>query len=275
MAPAFFLITHMIKKLKAFTPDYYLDLSNQDYLIKKVGKYGVYFRNINPKITKDTPIFRYIKLDHLISQLDGSYLFVNRRVSFSDLREKSRINKISSSLRSSELFKVVESYRDKTNEKEIESIIKSTFQLCASCWTLDSITNRNVTENFLMWKAYRNSDLMCRIGTTIEKLIHAINPTCDVIISDICYGDRSCRAADRFTFNKTPYYEWESEVRLVPLRLSSEPIKISIHSMENFIDTITLSPFISPFIECELLCALKKRYPSLKDKIQPSKILEY
>lgn len=244
-------------------------------LMRSVGDNNIYFRHSNGTISKDTRIYRYVQLDHMMEMLDYSYLYVGNREKFTDIREWSGEEKFIPTARVPYAIKPCYSYRDRTRIKKEEKIVDTILKLCVSCWTLDELNNGLIDENFLMWKAYKSGDLMCRIGTTIGKLIDNIEPQCDVLISDVTYRSSGIGVnTDNMTFNKSIYYCGEREVRAVFLNTSSQ-LKIRIKNIDDFIDSVTLSPFLHPKIESFLMTGLKRHYRKYETKFQSSKLMEY
>lgn len=274
MAPAFLLPTIIMRKIQKELPIEVFGFS-EECLIRKSGDYGIYFRPLNNDVSLDTPIFRYILIDYLMPMISHSSLYIPNRCKFTDLREKDGQEKFIPTKRLRFPIQEVPSYKNRTAFKEKEQTKKDVLTLCVSCWTKDAAGNEVPTENYLMWQAYRKSDLMCRIGTTVHKLIDNIQPTCNILISEVSYGERQGPTSDCMTFGKAKYYSGEKEIRMVPLVLSMDHMDIRIKDICKFIDSITLSPFLTPNIEYAMLSHLKKQYPKLSDKILPSMIREY
>lgn len=254
----------------------------QDTVFITKGNFKVFTRYYSSNITKDTPIFRYLKLEYLLEMLIKNQLYVSNRSAFSDLRDKCAIEKIDNKMKSYDLPKLqfgcsaAETFSSRVWKRQDEKDMEALKELSISCWTLDKITDNNIDENILMWKAYRDGDLMCRVGTTIGKLIDGLEPDCDVIISDVCYdGHPSGGLISQFTFHKLPYYITEMEVRLVLCKRTKESQIIKLSNAIEIIDSITVSPFINPRVEDMVISYLKSRFQDLKDKIHPSKIAEY
>lgn len=263
-----------MKKQKDFTIDDFGIRSNT--LLKSESDHNIYFRHFSTELTLDTPIFRYMKLEYLLEMLIKKQLFVSNRSCFSDLRDKCAKEKCRDKGKLRFGSSPATNNKNKQWLKQIEDEKEALKELCISCWTLDNIYDNRVDENILMWKSYRDGDLMCRVGTTIRKLIDNIVPTCDIIISDICY-DSNPRGGliSMYTFHKLPYYSPEMEVRLVMCKRTTESQIVELKNVMEMIDTITLSPFISPRLEHIILKTLEESFPMLSNKIQPSKIMEY
>lgn len=243
--------------------------------IKQMGhQHGIYFRNRSPKINLSTPIFRYMKLGHLISLIDNKSLYIPNRSTFTDLRDKMGFEKISlENLRSFGL-EVAESYKNRKEKRAWREYQDKAFHVCISCWTTDKRSSDTADENFLMWKAYSaTNDITCRVKTTIKDLIDSVEEiSCDIAVSDVFYNGGSNRY-DKLIFGKSIYYESEQEIRIVALSTDSHvEVKIDPYRL---IQEVKTSPFVIPPVEGSIIGMLKKRYPQLKKKISPSKVMEY
>lgn len=247
--------------------------SSATTIISQRGNHNIYFRAISPSISLDTKIYRYIKIEYLFDLIDRKRLYIPNRNSFTDLRDKIGIEKRFEPfyLR----FEPVPSRKCRKDAKERKELERLIFNICVSCWTLDSRRNSDCNESFLMWKAYRHNGDICRIGTTIWHLINSIESVpCDVAISDVCYDKRNAYVCDRLIFNKQLYYEDEQELRIAVLSHNDLFIDIPIDPY-SLLDEITLSPFLIPRVENMYKSMLEKTYPKLKNKIQRSHIMEY
>ncbi len=247
--------------------------SAADSIIKQWDKHDIYFRQIDPSISLDTQIYRYIKIEYLFDLIDRGVLYIPNRKNFTDLRDKIGIEKRFESLVLQ--LESVPSHKCKKDAEELMAYKKFAFDICVSCWTLDSRRKSGCNESFLMWRAYQHNGDICRIGTTIGHLIDSIKSMpCDLAISDVSYNERNAFVCDRFIFNKSPYYDDEQELRIAALIHKVPFIEIPIDPYI-LIDEITLSPFLIPRIENIYKSMLEKTYPNLKDKIQKSHIMEY
>jgi hypothetical protein len=243
--------------------------------IKEIGcHHGIYFRNRNPEINLSTPIFRYMKLGHLISLVDNKSLYIPNRSAFTDLRDKIGFEKISlENIRSSGL-EVAESYKNMKEIRAWREYKDKAFHVCISCWTTDRRGPDTVDENFLMWKAYSASnDITCRVKTTIKDFVDSIEDlSCDIAVSDVFYNEGGNRY-DRLIFGKSIYYESEQEIRVVALSNDNHvEVKIDPYRL---IQEIKTSPFVIPPVEGSIINMLKKRYPQLEKVIFPSNVMEY
>lgn len=251
--------------------------------VKCFGNHAIYFRSINPNVGLDACIYRYLSLSHMMELIDNQRLYIPNRTSFTDLRDKLGIEKmiVDFSLPVKERIQQqlnsytgVPSYREKKWYRTNKEIIHEIMSLCISCWTLDRRPNGKSDESFLMWKAYKTEQTICRIGTTIQSLIDSIEAiSCDILISDVDYGDKCKSICDKMIFQKSMYYDNEQEVRLVALSTASH-VDISINP-QIMIKEIITSPFLTPLEEIGLIQELKKRYNLFSDIIKPSKVMEY
>lgn len=260
--------------MKKLTADKLFDTKDFE-LIRSVGDNRIYFRSLYESISLDTKIYRYMRLSHMLSMLYWLQLYVSNRTEFTDIKDWSGEEKWIP--QPNMLFRpeLVPSYHDRRFARESEKVKEVTMKLCISCWTLDELGNGLVDENFLMWGAYKSGDLMCRVGTTIGNLIHNIQPPCDVLVSDVSYdANRSGSFADRLTFNKSICYSGEKEIRAAFLSTSSH-LEVKIADMDDFIESITLSPFLHPNKEWKAMDMLKKCFPKYESKFQRSKLMEY
>lgn len=237
--------------------------------------HAIYFRPLSEQVNLDTPIYRYIRLNHLYNLLDSHSLYVPNRSSFSDHSDRRGEDKYIPPTDSKYLrYKIEPAYstpQDKRVKRDYDKTRNAAFDLCISCWSMEQ-----EAERFLMWKAYRSDSLMCRIGTTIGKLIDHISIPHDIIVSDVSYGNsRSCLLADRLTFNKLSFYKDEAELRLAVLCHGKHHLLLDLKDPFELLDNIILSPFLDPKTEECLLSALRHRYAGIASKIQKSAIIEY
>lgn len=243
--------------------------------IRHFEESGIYFKSNNVEITLDTPIFRYISYENLQSMLIHSSLYVSNRCRFTDLRERDGEDKFIPTPNMPFKIEYVPSYRDRRRVAKMKQEEQDALNLCVSCWTTDRICPDGPVENFLMWQAYRKGDLMCRVGTTIKKLIQHIRPECDVVIANVIYDSICGSEANRITFTKPKCYLCENEVRVVPLIAYKDHVDLPIENIWEMVDSITISPFISRNIECLLEKSLKAQAGENADKIKLSMLREY
>lgn len=254
------------------------DLGLSDILPqRKVGRHSIYLRHYNQDLTLDTAIYRYIKLSTLLDMLFYGLLHVSNRQDFTDLVEKKGLDTKVKELLSLSSLSVVPNYRDR---RRILKLHNRTLPLCVSCWTLDRRNNGEKDESFLMWKAYsRSDDIICRIGTTIGRLIKSIQKTpSDIVLSDVDYkGEITMNEYENLLFRKSIYYEDEQEVRMVVLSNKREGIDLDVDN-SILLNEIKLSPFIPPMLRFFIMDKLKercKKNTNKEIKIICSEVMEY
>ena len=252
-----------------------LDLSEKQKA-REVNGYNIYLRGYNYDLRSDTKLYRYIKLSSLLDILFYDKMHVSNRQDFSDLREKNGLNKIAEVMPSIYSFSAIPSYHERIRKGRQK---RKTLSVCVSCWTFDNRNNGKTDESYLMWKAYSNNELTCRIGTTIDKLINSITETpSDIVISDVDYlGQKEMNEYEDLIFRKTLFYEDEQEVRMAVLSDNREGIDLKINK-STLLNEIKLSPFIPPILGYFILGELQKWCKSNKCndvKIEYSKLKEY
>ena len=123
-------------------------------------------------LSDDTPIYKYLKLPYLLELLTTKNLYIARRDIFSDRRDAK-----GDKIQLSEYINTFD-FAKRLTKKEMKSKeLKSKFiwNQFISCWTLNINSEREFFENYLLWKNYDSRDIVCRIGTTINKLIFSIS----------------------------------------------------------------------------------------------------
>ncbi|MDH6312704.1 hypothetical protein M2137_001479 [Parabacteroides sp. PFB2-10] len=238
---------------------------------------------IKEGVSLDQKIFRYTNLSNLLMILGSKketngQLFVSRKSSFSDKKEKefyavlrclaSRFSPVSEKEPDS-----ISEEREENGKENAE--IREACKLCTSCWTYKD------KEDYLMWKAYSNTESGLRIGTTVRKLVCALDAgSYEIYGAKIAYGKGiPCQNVLDSMFNKAIFYEQEKEFRLYindsqEERNAERPIRLNINP-QVFIEEITLSPFMGGVGAKVMKDMLSSSYPYLKDKIQLSQIMEY
>lgn len=244
-------------------------------LIRKIGDYGVYFRNSRQNIFLNTEIYRYMKLDYFCSLVDENILYIPNRNKFTDLRDRLGLEKYISKHPLDFGFSSVPSYKERGWRKQREKENKKAMDLCISCWTTDILLNGEVGESFLMWKSYANTELACRLKTSIIHLINSIEElSCDLVVSGVDYSNNNNKSYNDLLFKKSCYYESEHEVRIVALTNEKDHVDIKINP-ESLYLSLNVSPFLTPIMESLVINGLKRRYPRLKSVIEPSRVMEY
>lgn len=245
-------------------------------LARKVNRHSIYLRGYNHKLLQETKVYRYIRLSTLLDMFFFDKMHISNMQDFTDLREKKGLKKIVKELSSIYSFSAVPNNRDRRREEKFKN---RTLSVCVSCWTFDRRNNGKTDESFLMWKAYSQGDIICRIGTTIGQLIDSIKETpSNIVISDVDYkGKIELNEYENLIFRKSIYYEDEQEVRMVVLSKNRNGVDLTIDN-SILLNEIKLSPFIPPALRTfilEKLIDLCKKRKFYKIKIELSKVMEY
>lgn len=251
-----------------------IGFSKED-LIREVDGHVVCIKNHVRKLSFDTKIYRYMRMSTLTDMLFYNMMHVSNRESFTDLREKKGLNVIVEEISSQPNY--IPSYRDKLRIKRMEKDKQRFLSICVSCWTCDKRSDGYTNENYLIWKAYANNDIVCRIGTTIGQLVNCIKKTsCDIAISDVDYsGKTEMNPYEELVFRKSIFYEDEQEVRMAVLSNNKAGVDLEIDN-NILLNEVKISPFIPPVLGTFILRELKewcKRYPNVR--IEYSKVMEY
>lgn len=252
-----------------------LDLS-EEQKVRDVNGHYIYLKGYNYDLRSDTKLYRYIKLSSLLDMLFYDKMHVSNRQDFSDLREKDGLNKIAETIPSIYSFSAIPSYHERIRSGKQK---RKTLSVCVSCWTFDNRNNGKTDESFLMWKAYSNNEITCRIETTIGRLINSITDTpSDIVISDVDYqSQKEMNEYEDLIFRKSLFYEDEQEVRMAVLSDNREGIDLKINK-STLLNEIKLSPFIPPMLGFFILEGLQQWCKSNKCndvKIEYSKLMEY
>ena len=233
-----------------------------------------YKRNvfIRKGFSENSKIFKYItKYEYFEDLLKSDTLYINKRNSFSDRRERGELyNKKFHFYR----FSVA---NEKVSERVLEEWtykdkqIKEACKLHTSCWT------KKKEEDFLMWKAYSGRDGV-RIETTIGKLVNSLS---DVLNNTLFCGDMEYGKEKPFyevvdsMFYKTPYYKNEEEFRvyIIEEKESADSIRLEISPI-HMIEKVILSPFLPIDDAKSKIKALQEKYNFLENKVSISEIIE-
>jgi len=214
-----------------------------------------------------TKIARYMNIDYLYDLLCGGKRFrVYNRSCFSDLSETKDYG-----THGFNVFHIVSNKTPDELKRECDlcgELKKNCKNMCVWCWSKD-IINKNgdneCAERYLMWKAYTDGVIGCRIETTIGKLIESFDDNYDYVIGEVSYGDRNDkRVEDEHSvtawelFTKNHYYADEQEVRLVVLSKQKEDY-IECVNLQCLLTKITISPFIPQEIVKEIVFVRKYR----------------
>ncbi len=261
----------------------------ENHQIRVVRDHGIYLKGNGMSLELSTPIYRYIKQSTLCSMLTEGIMHVSNIQNFTDLREKRGMSKIIessndklfSSMNSNDyrLWSLSLGFRDVPNLKTFrrEESVRKKSLVCASCWTLDFRSDNSQNENYLMWKAYSDNEISCRISSTIGNLIDSIQSSrYDIVIENMVYGNvQGKNEYENNIFHKTIHYEDEQEVRMVVLSTSPNGVNLKI-DVSSLIQEIKVSPFVSRCVAEESASVIRNycmRYPKIK--VTPSEVKEY
>ncbi|MBQ4055642.1 MAG: hypothetical protein IJD32_00880 [Bacteroidaceae bacterium] len=247
------------------------DLSVDDYRLIN----GIFVHKYIADTKLNTPIFRYLPFEYLLSLIKNKTLYVANRSSFTDLTEKGEMLNLKCE------STMLVSYRNKKEEKRMNAIIRerreSAYHVCASCWTKDTHTYSN--ESFLMWKCYSGSQPICRIETTIGDLISSISTkeiTDDIILSEMNYVDykqsKYMGNIQHYLFEKPLAYTGEQEVRLYVMS-NKEQVELNVNPSA-MLKKILISPFINNEFSKILIEYFNSEFAELKIPIKKSSIIE-
>ena len=241
-----------------------------------VGGHSIFLRGYNHNLQPETKIYRYIKLSNLLDMLFYDKMHVSNRQDFTDLGEKDGLKRIPEGTPSIYSFSAIPSYHERIRKGRQN---RKTLSVCVSCWTFDNRNNGKTDESFLMWKAYSNNEITCRIGTTIGRLINSITDMpSDIVISDVDYqSQKEMNEYEDLIFRKSLFYEDEQEVRMAVLSDNREGIDLKINK-STLLNEIKLSPFIPPMLGFFILGELKNWCKGNKCNdvnIEYSKLMEY
>jgi len=260
----------------------------EDFAINKLqiikewtkGDKKVIFKNNCPIVDLNTRIARYTSLYSLIDLLYYKRLFVQNRLNFDDLRETKGLSRSKESLPH---IRMAESYKTRLWWNNIEKDRRRFLQTCVSCWTMGIKNGEGIEESYLMWKAYANGSVGCRLETSIENFMNSIEETpSDIIIEDVVYGDcNMLKGAEQLIFHKESCYKQEEELRIVVLSNNNKGEYLKLDLDKLFGDKtdkfkITLSPFAPPSWYYFVLSNIKdacNKYPGIEFSM--SNIIEY
>ncbi len=235
---------------------------------------------VHKSIDLKKKIYHYLPLEYLLPILENNKFRISNRKNFTDLSEKGQ------KYDPHKCFRLCYSSPDKDEreinskrENELSKKIETSYNICVSCWTYDTHIvekfDKQVEEDFLMWKAYTGSVTGVRIETTIEDFLNSIKETpCDIVVRNVEYKKESfTNTVEESIFNKTIYYSKEQELRICALCLGDKLyLDIDVTKM---IHAICLSPFISNTYADFIKKSLENKFEILKGKVFKSKLLEY
>lgn len=234
-------------------------------------------------LSLDTKIARYMPIEYLYTILrnEGKCAIYNRGF-FTDLSETK-----DKGIHGFNVFQIVSNLTPEEVRQEgdeCRKIHEESKYRCVWCWTKDIIKiNRKeeCQERFLMWKAYTNGQIGCRIETTVKKLLEALDTNYQYQLGEVIYDDRNCKriedvqSAGYFDlFYKNRFYADEQEVRLVVMT-PQKMEKIECVRLQQFITKITITPLISRDIANLIVDYLKRQQILNGVDIQLSSMHEY
>ncbi len=178
----------------------------------------------------DQKIYRYTSFEYLLNMIKSGKLYVSRRTKFDDKREVGK----KTDLRNSFHMLPADSTKEEI-ERELEWSKKCAnkfFNSFVSCWTY-GFSEGDSAESYLMWKAYGDNRVGCRVETTVRKLIESIKVDENVMVflADVKYIARE-RIADSSiehnVFEKDVCFSDERELRICIIDNSSEDQKTHV-----------------------------------------------
>lgn len=214
------------------------------------------------EIDWDAPIFQYMRLDYLISLLATKQYYVRPRCEFEDAFE--------ANLPLKNMFPIHEACKDVDKEVlkgELDAMSikmkahRENGRLLTSCWSLKA------REDILMWNCYA-SKIGVRVKSTLRRFLSALKTEdYEILCGRMDYTGYSFYNDNSF-FTKDIGYESEEEFRFYFYPKASnpdtsdvnpKPVRIDIEPRE-FIENVTLSPYIKTCSASELSNILKERY---------------
>lgn len=217
----------------------------------------------------DLPICKYTSLANLLFLFDGKFKVNNRKTFSGDKTEmgeyKQRWMK----------FPVFTSAGQRLSEEQKMKFLYHSEQEYLSQYLYISSWTDDLTESYLMWKAYTSGDNGVRIETTLRKLLKVMKPNikdCKIFCAYSSYENLKPKISqfDK-VFLKQEEYRAEQEYRIaiVPNNLSTSlnQNQYCIEFSEGFIDRIVLSPFMNASDMKTLRKMLEKidRYAKVKE----------
>jgi len=246
---------------------------------------------INDNRFKEKPhgnaiIWRYMSLEKFLDLLINSQLFFSNLNRLTDKYEGTVYDKNFKS----EVKAIMESEFngfdeiDLNHERARVEILKN-FTL-VNCWTM----RRH--ESYALWKIYGGNNSSIAIKSTVSSLKDSINSTEqefneDIFMSKVKYQQKLDDSFSRIdaTITKKPFYDFESEIRLIILNYNKSeggykiPYDISKGrtvklNLEKLINEIYISPFLKKQYHQNLKHIIQKINPNLTKKFMESEILD-
>lgn len=219
----------------------------------------------------DTPICRYLSLNHFIDMMESRRLYVNRRKAFYDVNERYIPFHWSGFL-----MPVGENTLPQPDRSQFWQDTSKEYSRWANmptiCWTLTT------QENYLMWKGYTEENGVCIIST-IRKFITSIQERedfqrakCTIHCGQMLYNGFSTMDMANLPFWKGREFASENELRfyfeIADDTGEGKHIYIPFdHSI--LINKLIISPFVLPRTAMALTEMLHNKY---KINVSPSKI---
>ncbi len=264
-------------------------VTSVDEFCRRIGIYenykqvnGIYVHNdLFKKL--DQKIYRYTSFEYLLSMIKTGKLYISRRTKFDDKREIGR----KQNLRYTFPFSPVEESEELQKESarisyECWRRFHNSF---VSCWTY-GFSEGDSAESYLMWKAYGNKGVGCRLGTTVRGLIESIKVDENVIVllGDVNYITKE-RIADNSlehnVFEKDICFSDERELRLCIIdnfKTDKEThicadSYLSKIDVDKLIQEIVISPFISNNYAKFHKEQFQQQFPEYSNLIKDSSLL--
>ena len=219
----------------------------------------------------DTPIRRYLSLNHFIDMMESNRLYVNRRKAFNDVNERYIPFNWSGYL-----MPFGENTPPQPDRSQFWQETRNEYSRWTNmptiCWTLTT------EENYLMWKGYTEENGVC-VVSTIRRFITSIQDSrdfqrekCTVHCRQMLYNGFSTMDMENLPFWKGREFVSENELRFY-FEIADDtgtdnhifiPIDRSV-----LVNRLIISPFVRPKTSIALVEMLQGRY---KINVTPSKI---
>lgn len=215
-----------------------------------------------PDALLDTPIRRYLNLDHFIDMMECERLYVNRRRVFSDKKE--RYLPFSWPGFMMPVGDNLPPQPDKTEYwKSVRNIYSKWASFPTICWTLTT------QESYLMWKGYTDEIGIC-IVSSIGRFLNSIldgkdfhKSKCIVHCGQMIYNGYFSMNMEEMPFWKGVEYVSENELRFYFEIKDDTNEDTHIYIPINYstlIDKIIISPFVCSKTATALSEMISERY---------------
>lgn len=258
-----------------------LNLDNTRIVVERtVGTKRIIVKSNRANISQSTRIARYTSLSNLVDIMYYHRLYVPNRQYFDDLRETKGLRRYREDIPQIRSFA---SHNSVLWWNSIENDRRRFLRTCVSCWTMGTVNGDKLDENYLMWKAYANGNVTCRMETTLGNLLRSITKIPeDIIIEDVVYGEFShLNSNESLLFCKSRFYALEEELRFVVMSNNAKGVHIGLNIDKLFDNsedkfTVTLSPFAPPSWYYFLMNGMREFQNKYKGfSVCQSDILEY